>query len=172
ALYIRTHAIFCSAMKKGVWEKIGGFQNYRAAEDRIFIEKILAGAYQVAYTDKAVAHLELRSSLKQTFQRFSNYSRHNLRAGREKHWHWPVLRNYIVVGIFAALAVYVHWVWWFMTFGWLMGRTIKSMRAYGEGFKPKVFLTVFGIKTANDIATLNGFFTWVFVDRCRRGEGH
>lgn len=166
-LKIRTHAIFCSAMKKSVWKEVGGFPNYRAAEDRIFIERILARPYRVAHTDKAVAHLELRPTWRSTVKRFSEYSRHNLRAGRARHWHLPLLKVCGTMMALLALSVAHHPVWLLGIIAVMVVRVLK--RTGCNSFV--TILTVAGILLSIDVATFHGWLTWIFVDRCKRGEG-
>ena len=166
-LVIRTHAIFCSAMRKRVWEELGGFPNYRAAEDRIFIERILAGPYQVAYTYKAIALLELRPTWRSTVKRFSEYSRHNLRAGRARHWHLPLLKVYGTMMALLALSVFHSPLW---LLGVLAGGFYRVFKRTGcNSFV--IILTVGWILLSVELATFHGWLTWVFVDRCKRGEG-
>jgi len=169
-LTIRTHAIFCSAMRKKVWDGVGGFTNYRAAEDLIFIEKILEGPYQVAYTKKAIAHLELRPTWRATVKRFSEYSRHNLRAGRARHWHLPLLKVYGTMMALLALSVFHSPLWFLGITSIVIVRALK--RAGIMFFIDWLTLSVVaGIMLSIDVATFHGWLTWVFVDRCKKGEG-
>ena len=166
-LRIRSHAIFCSAMRKSVWEEIGGFANYRAAEDLIFIKEILAGPYRVTYTKKAIAHLELRPTWRATGKRFSEYSRHNLRAGRARHWHLPLLKIYGTVAALLALSIAHNPLWAVGIIAMVMGRALK--RTGCTSFV--TVLNVAWILLSIDVATFHGWLVWVIVDRCKQGEG-
>ncbi|KKN24680.1 hypothetical protein LCGC14_0892580, partial [marine sediment metagenome] len=171
-LTIRTHAIFCSAMRKSVWKEVGGFPNYRAAEDLIFIERILAGPYQVAYTKKAIAHLELRPTWRATVKRFSEYSRHNLRAGRARHWHLPLLKVYGTMTALLALSVFHDPIW---AMGIVIGAAYRvAMRLAAYDVPPpafKMLLMTGWILLSVELATFHGWLVWVFVDKCKKGEG-
>jgi glycosyltransferase involved in cell wall biosynthesis len=104
----RTNFIASSLVRKDTWRKVGGFPDFRAAEDRIFMERLKKGGFKEAYAPKARVTWDIPSGWKETFDRFSLYSFHDLKAGRAGDWHLPVLRMYlaafasVLIGAFVA----------------------------------------------------------------------
>jgi glycosyltransferase involved in cell wall biosynthesis len=93
---IRAPFIASSLLRKRVWEEVGGFSSWRAAEDIIFMQKVEHIGCKVSYAPKANVTWQLRSDLKSTFQKFFLYSIHNVWAGVERYWHYGVLKHYLV----------------------------------------------------------------------------
>ena len=94
-------------MKKAVFEKTGGFPDYRAAEDRIFMESVDRGGVVTARCPEAMVTWNIPEDIKKTFARFSNYSFHDIIAGRTSDWHMPVVRMYVAASVFILLGVFV-----------------------------------------------------------------
>lgn len=103
--------IASSMVRREVWLKIGGFPDLRAAEDLIFMNRIVEAGYAVAWAPQAIVWWELRPDLAQTFRRFALYSKHNVFAGRQWDWHYGIARQYAVAAVFLMLAI-VHTEWW------------------------------------------------------------
>src|SRR5262249_61403654 len=85
----------------------GGFPEYRAAEDLVFLERLQATAREITRAPRAIVHWRLAPDTRRTFRRFALYSEHNLRAGRGRDWHAGVLRHYAamaILGVGAAAA--------------------------------------------------------------------
>ncbi|MBI5857845.1 MAG: glycosyltransferase [Sphingobacteriales bacterium] len=160
---IRGRFIASSMVKKEVWEKTGGFPDWRAAEDLIFIEKAEQLGYKVAYAPEANVYWQLRPGIISTFKRFDLYSKYNVWAGRQAYWHYGVARQYSLVTIFILLGIFHYWVWFFMIPAWLIARTAKRIfmhrHEFGwkELFNPITYLGVMLITVVVDAATFTGW---------------
>ena len=108
---MRPYSVASCIMRKNVWEKVGGFPDFRAAEDRIFMEKVERSGFKVGYAPDAKVFWNIPSDFRSTFNRFSLYSMHDLRAGRAKDWHYPVLRMYTVGLILILLGIFFSPIW-------------------------------------------------------------
>ena len=104
---MRPRFIASSLLKRLVWQAVGGFPDYRAAEDRIFMERIEEQGYGSKFNPRATVIWDIPGDLKGVFRRFYSYSYHDLIAGRTSTWHMPVLRMYItaLLCIWLAFAV-------------------------------------------------------------------
>lgn len=108
---MRPRFIASSLLRKSVWQDLGGFPDLRAGEDRIFMEQIGQGKYRVAYSPRAYVTWDVPGTVPAVFNRFSQYSYHDLRSGRTGDWHRPVARMYLAAAVFLACAVFVT-PWW------------------------------------------------------------
>jgi glycosyltransferase involved in cell wall biosynthesis len=110
---VRPRFLASSLIRKNVWNAVGGFPDLRAAEDRIFMEKVERSGFRTRRSPKATVVWDIPGGLKGVFNRFSSYSYHDLRAHRISDWHMPVLRMYamalamLVLGIFLSPALYL-----------------------------------------------------------------
>ncbi|MDD5438631.1 MAG: glycosyltransferase [Candidatus Omnitrophica bacterium] len=110
--WIRTNAVPSSLFKKTVFRSAGGFPPFRAAEDRIFMEKVGRSGAKIAYTAKAVTYWDIPGSIRGIFNRFYRYSYHDLCAGRAKDWHYSVFRTYAVTLFFILAGACIHPFWY------------------------------------------------------------
>lgn len=171
---IRAPFIVSSLMRRTVWEGVGGFPPFRAAEDLIFMEAIEKKKFKIAYAPEAVAHWQIPGDWAGTFRRFSEYSRHNLIAKRARYWHYGVARLYGGGAIFLALALVHSPAWALLPAVGLIGRTIRmayrkrSAFAFRDVFHPKRLLYLLGLLILLDAATVWGFSVWIWKDRLFR----
>lgn len=171
---IRGPFIVSSLLKRTVWEAVGGFPPFRAAEDLIFMEAIEKKRFKIAYAPGAVAHWQIPSDWAGTFQRFAEYSRHNLIAKRARYWHYGVVRLYGAGAIFLALALVHSPAWAVFPAAGLIWRTIRIAYrkrcafAFRDVFHPKRLLYLLGLLLLMDSATVWGFYVWVWRDRLLR----
>lgn len=108
----RSRAILSSLMRRSVWQEVGGFSEHlRSAEDLLFMSKIDAGGFKIAYAPAAVVSWSLPPSLGRTFKRFFTYSRNNLKAGLGRKWQVSILLRYLFLLAFAVL-FYLVTPWW------------------------------------------------------------
>ncbi|HEU0104629.1 MAG TPA: glycosyltransferase [Vicinamibacteria bacterium] len=165
---IRGPSVTSMVLKREAFERAGRFPPFRASEDLIFIERLLALPLHVAYAPRAVVYWELASDAGRTFRRFALYSEHNLRAGRGRYWHRGVLRHYVLMTFFAAglfvvgagpwgLAVYPFWQ------VARAGRSAWQKRKAFEfrAFAPSVILGAAALLCLIDAATLAGTIAWL-----------
>ena len=145
---IRGKFIASSLINKKVWEAVGGFPDWRAAEDLMFMERADALGFRAAIAPKALVYWSLRPDLASTFQKFVLYSKHNVWAGRQWDWHYGVLKQYLVLVPFLLLAAFHSW-WWLLAMPlWLFARTAKRtfMHRYEYGVSPLFNpMVVFGV---------------------------
>ncbi len=102
--------------KKKVWEDVGGFPDFRAAEDKIFMKRIERNGYKIGYAPGATVYWEIPSDFRSTFKRFNEFSYHDIIAGRAKDWHYPVIRILLVSVLtitidIAMFAGTLRWLW-------------------------------------------------------------
>ena len=161
---MRGPSIASCLLRVSTWRDAGGFPEYRAAEDLVFMERLEANGCRVRWAPEASVGWEIAPSLLQTFHRFLLYSRHNVWAGRQRFWHYGIARHYLLVLPFIALGL-LYSPWWLMVpvLGFLarVGRSIWRRRE-GQGLlwalHPVRLAGVGLILAAIDLAT---FLGWV-----------
>jgi cellulose synthase/poly-beta-1,6-N-acetylglucosamine synthase-like glycosyltransferase len=155
--------IASALIHREVWEAVGGFPDLRAAEDLAFMERIDGQKFNVGWAPGANVAWRLQPTLARTFRRFVLYSKHNVWAGRQRHWHHGIARQYLVGLPFVVLA-FAHSPWWLGAP--LLGaltRVAKSIwiRREGRGLlwllNPIQFAGVGLILAAIDLATFVGW---------------
>jgi hypothetical protein len=87
------------AIRRQVFIRLGGFPDYRAAEDLVFIERALCSGLRVAFAPDAIVHWQLAPTPAATYRRFALYSHHNLAADRGHAWHAGLARLYAVLAL-------------------------------------------------------------------------
>lgn len=164
---IRGDFIASSMLKKSVWRSMGGFPDLRAAEDRIFMEKIAESGFRIAYCPGAKVTWDIPQDAKSVFNRFFNYSYHDLRAGRAGDWHAPVLKMYAAAIAFAALGFFASPAFFLVPLAGAFFRVSKkiarnSMEAYFRTAHIPVYLagTAFLILLI-DMAVFAGWVKYV-----------
>lgn len=160
---IRGKFIASSLYKKEVWEKAGGFPEWRAAEDLIFMENAEKLGRQFVTAPEAMVNWELRPDLASTFKRFDLYSKYNVWAGRQAFWHYGVARQYALVLVSLAAAIFHNWYWLLLIPTWLVARAAKRILLHRHEFgwqqllNPAVIICVIAITITIDIATFSGW---------------
>lgn len=162
--FLRGPSIASCLLKKSVWETVGGFPEWRAAEDLIFMRRVEEAGFRIAWAPKATVWWQLRPDLKTTFSKFVLYSKHNVWAGMQREWHYGVARQYAVY-LIAILMMGLHSLWWgLVPVLAYAARTMKSIWVRREGrgilwtLNPIQFLGVAGILVTIDLAM---FIGWV-----------
>jgi glycosyltransferase involved in cell wall biosynthesis len=155
-------------LTRDAFDRVGGFTPFRAAEDLIFMERLLALPLRVAHAPAAVVHWELAPDVRRTFRRFALYSEHNLRAGRGRHWHAGVLRHYVVMALLAtAAALAGAGTWSLLVYPfWQFGRAARSAWQKRGAFDfptldPRHVFGATALLCLIDLATLAGGIRWV-----------
>jgi glycosyltransferase involved in cell wall biosynthesis len=163
---IRGPTIVSCLLRKSVFDAVGGFPPYRAAEDLMFIEKLMRGGnYRIAYAPGAVARWSLANGWSATYRRFAMYSYHNLIAGRGRYWHYGVGRLYALALPFLLLARFHNLLWLAVPAAGLGARTAvtiwrKRKERWGGLFHPIRWITVASILLLLDAATFSGAIWW------------
>ena len=164
---LRGPSVASMLLTREAFERSGGFPPFRAAEDLIFLERLLGSPVRVAYAPDAVAYWEIAPDVRSTFRRFALYSEHNLRAGRGRFWHAGVLRHYLAMTVLAAgvgMAGSTAWsilVWPF----WQAARALRSAWIKRGAFDfetldPRHLLGAAALLSVIDAATLAGAIRW------------
>jgi glycosyltransferase involved in cell wall biosynthesis len=102
--------IASSMMRRGVWEGVGGFPDYRAAEDLVFMDAIEKKAYRIAWAPRATVWWDLQPTLSDTFQRMALHSHCHVRAGRQASWHYRIAGEYLI-GAALVLVAMIFCAW-------------------------------------------------------------
>lgn len=110
--YLRAPTTASMMLKKGVWKAAGGFpEDLRAAEDLVFFDRIAALGVVAVDAPDAIVHWQMPASLQDLFRRYRAFSRHTLRAGLWRRWHWPVGGMYGLGSVAIGLGAF-HSPWW------------------------------------------------------------
>jgi glycosyltransferase involved in cell wall biosynthesis len=169
---IRTKSIASCLLKKEVWEKAGGFPDFRAAEDLIFMENAEKAGCVSTEAPEAMMYWQLRNTLGSTFKKFELYSMYNVWAGRQAYWHYGIARQYIIILVFLLLGIFHRWYWWLLLPLWVAGRVVKRLWINRSEYKksviwnPLTFWNVMLIVFTIDMATFSG---WIKA-RTRKNE--
>lgn len=173
---MRGPSIVSCLIRKSVWEAVGGFPDFRAAEDLIFMRRIEDAGFRIGWAPEATVWWQLRPDLWSTFKKFVLYSKHNAWARQQRYWHHGLARQYIAWLLFSILAVF-HSPWWALVPGiGYLGRVAKSIwiRREGRGIlwamNLRQFLGVMVILLTIDLAT---FLGWIQskIQSPRAGQG-
>jgi len=154
-------------LRRTVFDGLGGFPGYRAAEDLVFLERLEASGARTKYAPAALAHWRIARDAVTTFRRFALYSHHNLAAGRGAHWHAGVARLYaalagaVALGLLhglslAALTVPVFFLARSLKVAWLKSGTLPF-----STLAPHLVLTVAFVLVVVDAATFTGVLRWL-----------
>lgn len=161
---IRGRFIASCLVRKTAWERVGGFPKWRAAEDLIFMEEIEKSGLPPAFAPSANVYWLLRTNLKDTFRRFSLYSKNNVWANRQAYWHYGILKQYLLVAVLTT-GVSFFSLWGLLLIPcWYLARVLKRLFVnryeYGlpEMMNPVLILNVFIITLTIDIATFTGWW--------------
>lgn len=160
---MRGPSIASSLLRRDAWRRVGGFPDLRAAEDLIFFERLEQSGAVVGWAPSATVHWQIAPTLWKTFRRFLLYSKHNVRAGRQRDWHYGVVRWYLLALPFLILSA-VHSAWWLLAPAMGAGaRVAKTLWRQREGrglfwlLNPIRFALVGLILLTIDAATLLGW---------------
>jgi glycosyltransferase involved in cell wall biosynthesis len=160
-------------LRRDVWRAVGGFPDLRAAEDLIFMERIERAGFKIGWASQATVWWQLRPDWVSTFRKFVLYSKHNVWAGMQRHWHYGIARQYVVWVVFVMLAMWQSGWWLVVPVLGLLARTAKSIwirregRGLGWALNPMQFLGVLGILLTIDLAT---FIGWAQARLSKRTE--
>jgi glycosyltransferase involved in cell wall biosynthesis len=130
---MRSHFIASSMMKKDVWRAVGGFPDFRAAEDRIFMESVDREGFRMGFSIDAKVLWDIPSDFKTTFKRFSLFSMHDIKAGRFMDWHRGVIFMYLWGIILFLLGMFVSPLFYFIVILSIFLRSSNLMREKLQG---------------------------------------
>lgn len=168
---IRGKSVASCLLKKEVWEKVGGFPDLRASEDLAFIDAVKGAGFREAFAPDALVHWRLRPDIASTWQKFVEYSRHNVLAKRQWDWHYGVLRQYVLLVPFLLLAFFHSWWWLLAAPVWLFARTAVRLSRHRFEYglttilNPLIFISVAAFMVVIDAAM---FLGWLTASRARQ----
>jgi cellulose synthase/poly-beta-1,6-N-acetylglucosamine synthase-like glycosyltransferase len=160
---MRGPSIASSLIHRSVWQKVGGFPDLRAAEDRIFMRRIEEQGFRTGWAPKATVMWQLAPSLKANFQKMALYSKHNVWAGEQRYWHYGIARMYVAGLLLAILLLGVNPMLLLALPILVLARPIKSIWQRREGrsvwwvLNPARVTVVTVILLTIDTATLVGW---------------
>lgn len=163
----RTNFIASSLFKKKVFENAGGFPPFRAAEDKIFMDRVKSFGANIFYTDKAKVYWEIPDSIIGIFNRFREFSTHDILAGRSRDWHYSVFRLYGVMSLLLFLGFSINPLFLWGIAGLVVMRIAKILYRHRLDLKPQFFLdpkyipTILLIVLVTDIAMFLGTIRYV-----------
>jgi glycosyltransferase involved in cell wall biosynthesis len=165
---IRGPFVASMALTRDAFGRAGEFPPFRAAEDLIFIERLLALPLRIVYAPRAVVRWELASDARRTFRRFALYSEHNLRAQRGRYWHAGVLRHYVLMILCATAATLAGaGAWAALVYPlWQLARAARSAWRKRRAFDfrpldPRHVVGAAAVLCLTDLATLAGAVRWL-----------
>lgn len=165
---IRGKFIASSLVKKTAWKETGGFPDWRAAEDLVFMEKAEQLGFKTAEAPEAMVCWQLRPDLRSTYQRFELYSKYNVWAGRQAFWHYGVARQYAFLLLPLLLGIFHSGYWFLLIPAWMLARTAKRILLHRHEFgwkplfNPALFFMVTLITWVIDAATFSGWLKALF----------
>ena len=179
---MRQRFIASTLMRKAVFEKVGGFpEHLRSAEDLLFMNRIEAADFGIAYAPRAVVRWDLQPSLFRTFRRFAIYSRNNIRAGLWKDWQAAVFSRYVMLSVLMAPAFFFGWWWLLVPISlWLLllaARAAVSLRRNRRRYPAGAlrnsarFLLLLPIIAVVDFGALAGTARWFVGDKLFANAG-
>jgi len=177
---MRSQFIASALMRRVVWERVGGFpEHLRSAEDLLFMQRVAAEHFQIAYAPGAVVQWELQPNFWRTFKRFTIYSRNNIRAGLWRQWQGPILSRYLVLVLLILPSIVLGRWWLAVPFGlWillLLARALvairRNRRAYPAGFFRSALRLVIMLPliAVLDLGLILGSLKWVLTDKFHLG---
>ncbi len=161
--WMRGPSIASALIRREVWDSVGGFPDLRASEDLIFMEQIQQHGFKTGWAPAATVRWQLQPSLARTFRRFLLYSKHDVWAARQSHWHYGLARMYLAALLLVCMAVFYSPWWIAVLFAGVAARVAKSIWSKREGrgllwlLKPSQFVGVGVVLVAVDIAAFAGW---------------
>ena len=162
--------------KKIIWNKIKFPESKNGeyiVEDLIFLNRINSLNLQFKNNNKAIVNWEMPSNTNQIFNRFSNLSRGGIKSGFARTWHYGIVRNYALFILLIFLGIKISNFFLFLLIPFILIRTysynkyLLNMKFSLKNFVNQ-FLTTTYLLFVVDIATINGFFKWVYIDRFKK----
>jgi hypothetical protein len=155
-------------VRRDAFTRAGGFPPFRAAEDLIFIQRLIESGARAAFAPQASVRWQIAGSVPATFRRFASYSYHNLVAGWGRHWHAGTARLYVALGIVILGASLFGGAAWIapIVVAFFVARAGKYACRKRKSFDfrtlaPQRILGAAGILMVVDLATLVGFTRWI-----------
>ena len=140
-------------------------------EDLVFLNKMKNFNIKSINNYNAIVNWEMPSTIKMVFKRFSNLSRGGIKAGFAKTWHYGVFRNYSLFIFLFTLSILISKLFILLPILFIFFRTY-SYSKYMLGNQKYLSISKFLITTyllfMVDIATINGFLKWIYIDKVKK----
>jgi len=173
---MRERFIASALMRRGVWETVGGFpEHLRSAEDLLFMKKVEATDFRIAFAPRAMVQWDLQPNFWRIFKRFTIYARNNIRAGLWREWQRPILGRYLVLMILAVVAVILGWWWLTVPVGlWLLmllARAVVAIRRNRHCYPASLSRNLLRLTilmpliAVLDLGSIIGSIQWVLTDK-------
>jgi glycosyltransferase involved in cell wall biosynthesis len=131
--WTRLHSVASLMLRKKVWSSVGGFPDFRAAEDKIFIDEIKKRGFVTALSPGAIALWSIPEGFRVAFRKVSLYSMHDLIAGRFNDWHRSVMLTYLLGVVIVMMGSLISPTWfWALPIG-IFVRAIKILLKKSRG---------------------------------------
>jgi glycosyltransferase involved in cell wall biosynthesis len=167
--------IASSLMRRSVWRGVGGFPDYRAAENLVFMDAVERHRYKIAWAPRATVWWELQPTLGETFRHVALQARDSARVGQARRQHF-IAQQYSVWLAFAMMAViFCSWAWLLVAAGY-GARVAYKIWVHREGrgifwaLRPERFAGVMLVLLIVDAAILAGWGGSVWQRGLRRAS--
>ena len=173
---VRDGSVASCLLRRSAWQAVGGFPDLRAAEDVVFLRALATAGHRRATAPEATVTWQLPPDLAGTFRRLRTYSRVNVVAGEQGHWHHGVARQYLVAAPFLLLATRRR-AWLAVPALGFAARVMRSVLRRREGrpawwaLDPRRLAGVAVVLLTCDLATFAGWADALRGDRQARSAG-
>ena len=178
---MRPRSIASALMRRTAWERVGGFpEHLRSAEDLLFMNRLEAANFCLAYAPDAVVQWDLQPNLWRTFKRSLIYARNNIRAGLWNQWQRPILTRYLGL-LLLNLPAFVLGRWWLLVpvglwLSLLLARAAVAIRRNRHVYPASArrnalrLLIMVPLITVLDMGLFVGSLQWVLTDKLKLGS--
>lgn len=178
---MRSQFIASALMRRAAWERVGGFpEHLRSAEDLLFMTRVEAANFRIAYASGALVRWELQPNIRRTFKRFLVYARNNIRAGLWRQWQKPILSRYLAIVLLAFPAILLGRLWLVVPIAlWLLLLLVRALvaiwrnrRVYPATAARNVLrlLMIVPLIAVLDLGLIVGSFLWLLTDKLGLGR--
>jgi glycosyltransferase involved in cell wall biosynthesis len=167
--------IASSLMRRCVWQAVGGFPDYRAAENLVFMEAVARNQFAIGWAPRATVWWDLQPTLGGTFRHVAMHARHSAQAGQARRYH-RIAQQYSVWLTCALMAViFCSWAWLLLVAGY-SARVAHKIWVHREGrgvfwaLRPARFAGVMLVLLIVDAAMFAGWGGSVWQRGLRRAS--
>ena len=172
--------VACTAFRRELWEKVGGFRPWRAREDSDFRRRVMALNPRVTFVPEAITYWEPSESWGALLRKVRLYGRHNLLSGSPDEWYGGLIKAYgtyfIASAVVGALSGSLYGLAAFLgAMGMGAGlRTLHKVVRNGSFFRrrtgknpfhPATFGQAVMLLLSTDMASFVGALDWLFLDK-------
>jgi len=167
---MRHHSIASCAVKRRVWEAVGGFSPLRSGEDLLFMDRIRLLGFREAFAPNARLKWDIPDNYRGVFNRFRLYAKWGIIAGKAATWHRKVF-SYYVFALIGALVLFLMYPLYTAT-PFIVQNILRTLRQVVRSkhfnwiytFRLDRIMCVAAVIFMVDVATFVGTLDW-FRDR-------